>query len=166
MPVAREHQLYEKLARYLQQNYPSVIYRFDLAADLKLTKGQAAKFKRLHPNRGYPDLFIAEPRIDVGKEVNGMYELTKSHFETKDNPIEVFNKPDNELYHIYNGLYLELKAEGNSPFKKDGTLKKDQHLEEQMAILEKMRRRGYRADFATGFEEAKQIIDDYLGGEE
>lgn len=163
MPVAREHQLYEKIARYLQEYYSDVIYRFDLAADLKLTKGQAAKHKRLHPKRGYPDLFIAEPRIDVGKEVNGIYKLTRSHFGTKDNPIEVFNQPDNELYHIYNGLYLELKAEDNSPFKKDGTLKKDQHLEEQNEVLNQLREKGYAAYFAVGFEQAKQIIDDYLG---
>lgn len=146
MPIAREHQLYEKLARYLQQNYPSVIYRFDLAADLKLTKGQAAKFKRLHPYRGYPDLFIAEPIDGVSDERIADTKLTSWH---------EFG---------YCGLYIELKAEGNSPFKKDGTLKKDQHLEEQMVILEKMRRRGYRADFATGFDEAKAIIDEYLGG--
>jgi hypothetical protein len=54
-----EHNLYEQIARYLQQQYPDVIYRFDIAADLKLTPGQAAKHKRLHPKRGYPDLFIA-----------------------------------------------------------------------------------------------------------
>lgn len=56
-----EHQLYELIATYLRLQYPNVIYRFDLAADLKLTAGQAAKHKRLHPRRGYPDLFIAHP---------------------------------------------------------------------------------------------------------
>lgn len=160
----KEHQLYEKVARYLQMYYPDVIYRFDLAADLKLTVGQASKHKRLHPKRGYPDLFIAESKVDVGKEVDGMYELTGSHLGTKDSPVEVFNSPDNEMWHIYNGLYLEIKAEGNSPFKKDGTLKKEQHLEEQQAMLEALRLRGYKAVFAVGFEEAKKIIDDYLGG--
>lgn len=56
-----EHQLYEQIARYLQLQYPYVIYRFDLAADLKLTAGQAAKHKRLHPTRGFPDLIIYQP---------------------------------------------------------------------------------------------------------
>lgn len=132
--IQREHQLYEKIARYLQENYPDVIYRFDIAADLKLTKGQAAKHKRLHPKRGYPDLFIA----------NHYYDL--------------------ENYVDYHGLYLELKADGNSPFKKDGTLKKDEHLEEQNEMLQELERRGYVARFATGFDEAKKLIDDYLGG--
>lgn len=58
-----EHNLYEKIARYLQLQYPDAIYRFDVGADIKLTMGQAAKHKRLHPERGYPDLFIAEPKI-------------------------------------------------------------------------------------------------------
>lgn len=135
MRVDREHQLYVKIAQYLQRNYPKVVYRFDLAADLKLTVGQAKKFKTLHPERGYPDLFIANsaPRC-----IDGSWKYE------------------------YYGLYLELKAEGNSPFKKDGTLKKDQHLQEQMVMLEKLRRRGYRAEFATGFDETKKIIDEYL----
>jgi flagellar biosynthesis/type III secretory pathway protein FliH len=126
--------MYEQIARYLQLQYPEVIYRFDLAADLKLTAGQAAKHKRLHPHRGYPDLFIAEPKTTT-------YTME------------------------YTGLYLELKAEGNSPFKKDGTLKKNEHLEEQNEMLENLRDKGYKAEFAVGFEEAKEIIDDYLGGE-
>lgn len=132
--IQREHQLYEKIARYLQENYPDVIYRFDIAADLKLTKGQATKHKRLHPKRGYPDLFIA------------------NHYYDLENCVD------------YHGLYLELKADGNSPFKKDGTLKKDEHLEEQEEMLEALRSRGYMAHFATGFDEAKKLIDDYLGG--
>lgn len=122
-----EHKLYVDIAQYLQDYYPDVIYRFDLAADMKLTPGQAAKHKKLHPERGYPDLFIAQP-------VKGEH-----------------------------GLYLELKAEGNSPYRKDGTLKKDEHLEEQQRMLRRLRELGYRAEFATGFVQARKIIEDYLG---
>lgn len=57
----REHDIYKMIADYLRYQYPTVIYRFDLAADLKLTMGQASKHKRLQRYRGYPDLFIAEP---------------------------------------------------------------------------------------------------------
>ena len=121
-----EHNLYEQIARYLQLQYPDVIYRFDLASDLKLTPGQAAKHKRLHPTRGYPDLFIAESS-------------SKDH-----------------------GLYLEIKTESNSPYKKDGTLKKYKHLEEQAKMLERLRARGYRAEFGIGLENCKKIIDEYL----
>lgn len=122
-----EHNLYEQIARYLQLQYPDVIYRFDLASDLKLTPGQAAKHKRLHPERGYPDLFIAESS-------------SKDH-----------------------GLYLEIKTESNSPYKKDGTLKKDKHLEEQAEMLERLRARGYKAEFGVGYESTVKMIRDYLG---
>ena len=91
-----------------------------------MTTGQAAKHKRLHPERGYPDLFIAE---------------------------------SSRKFH---GLYLEIKTESNSPYKKDGTLKKDKHLEEQAEMLEKLRARGYKAEFGVGVEECKKIIDEYL----
>lgn len=136
-----EHNLYEQLARYLQLQYPNVIYRFDVGADLKLTPGQAAKHKRLHPERGYPDLYIAESSENVNsKDWNGIV----------------------REWGFYFGLYLEIKTESNSPYKKDGTLKKDQHLEEQAGMLEKLRARGYRAEFGVGFEGCKKIIDEYL----
>lgn len=57
-----EHDIYLQIAQYLRLRYPSVIYRYDLAADLKLSIGQAKKHKALQHYRGYPDLFIAEPR--------------------------------------------------------------------------------------------------------
>lgn len=136
-----EHNLYEQIARYLQLQYPNIIYRFDLAADIKLTPGQAAKHKRLHPERGYPDLYIAESSENINsKDWNGIV----------------------REWGFYFGLYLEIKTESNSPYKKDGTLKKDKHLEEQARMLEKLRARGYRAEFGVGFEGCKKIIDEYL----
>ena len=136
-----EHNLYEQLARYLQLQYPNVIYRFDVGADLKLTPGQATRHKRLHPERGYPDLYIAESSEYVNSK-----EWTGIVCE----------------WGFYFGLYLEIKTESNSPYKKDGTLKKDQHLEEQARMLEKLRARGYKAEFGVGFEGCKKIIDEYL----
>ena len=127
MPV-KEHDLYMMLADYLGYEYKGAIWRFDLAADLKLTIGQARKHKHLQQHRGYPDLFIAEPR---GK---------------------------------YHGLFLEVKRAGVKIYKRDGTLVSDAHIREQFDMLEQLRQRGYMAGFACGFDEAKKIIDSYLGG--
>ena len=127
-----EATLRQQVAEYLQLQYPDVIYRFDLAADLKLTVGQASRHKRLHPHRGYPDLFIAMPTVHYGR-----------HF---------------------GGLFIELKAEGKSPYKKDGTLKKDKHIEEQYEMLRLLSDRGYWTAFGVGFDECKKIIDEYLQG--
>lgn len=70
-----EHQLYKALAVHLKVAYPKIVYRFDLAADLKLTAGQAAKHKAIQGARGYPDLFIAEPR---GKYCGLFIEIKRS----------------------------------------------------------------------------------------
>ena len=62
----------------------------------------------------------------------------------------------------YHGLFIELKKAGTRIFKKDGTLVSDAHICEQFDMLEQLRQRGYMAEFACGFDEAKKIIDEYL----
>lgn len=60
------------------------------------------------------------------------------------------------------GLFIELKREGTRLKKKDGKWASP-HIEEQADVLDRLTFRGYRAEFAVGFDEAKRIIDDYLG---
>lgn len=131
-----EHELYVLIADYLRLQYPDIIYRFDLAADLKLSIGQAKKHKRLQRFRGYPDLFIAKPKLQQSKDGMPIY----TH-----------------------GLFLEIKKEGTKILKKDGELVADKHIREQAKMLQALERRGYRAMFAVGYEQAKQIIDEYIG---
>lgn len=69
-----------------------------------------------------------------------------------------------EARHGYHGLFLELKRAGSSPFKKDGSLRTDAHVQEQEAVLESLRKRGYKAEFAVGWPDARQKIDEYLSG--
>ncbi len=135
-----EHNLYEQIARYLQLQYPDVIYRFDIGADLKLTMGQAAKHKRLHPRRGYPDLFIAESSENVNsKDWNSIV----------------------REWGFYFGLYIEIKKDDEKLTKKDGSWRTP-HIAEQAEMLEKLRQAGYKAEFGIGFEGCKKIIDEYL----
>jgi hypothetical protein len=131
-----EHEMYAQIADYMRYRYPKAIYRFDLAADLKLSIGQAAKHKRLQGRRGYPDLFIAEPRT--------------------------IKKGSDKYY--YAGLFLELKRPGTTIYKKNGELVSNEHIQEQARMLEELRRRDYMAEFACGFDETKKIIDEYLSG--
>jgi len=72
---------------------------------------------------------------------------------------DLFIAVSNKYYH---GLYIELKADGKSPFKKDGKLKKDKHLEIQNNIHQVLRDEGYSCGFAVGFVEAKEVIDEYM----
>ncbi|WP_307089469.1 hypothetical protein [Arthrobacter sp. B2I5] len=68
------------------------------------------------------------------------------------------------LYGEYPGLFIELKADGVELYKKDGTLRKNEHYEEQAAMLQRLRDRGYKAEFAVGFVQARKLIDEYLTG--
>lgn len=66
--------------------------------------------------------------------------------------------------HGYHGLYLELKREGESVRRKDnGELLKNEHLQAQAEMHEKLRAEGYWCDFVIGFGEAKRVLDWYLG---
>lgn len=65
-----------------------------------------------------------------------------------------------EPRHGYHGLFFELKSE--SPFKRDGTLKKDAHLEAQGVTLERLREKGYWAEFEWDFDNIRRRIDGYF----
>lgn len=63
----------------------------------------------------------------------------------------------------YAGLMIELKKDGTRLKKKNGEWASD-HIREQAEVLEQLREKGYRAEFAVGYKEAIELIDDYLGG--
>ena len=60
----------------------------------------------------------------------------------------------------YHGLFLELKVK--SPFKKDGTLLKDEHLQKQFDTLARLNERGYKALFVWSFDAAIKVINEYF----
>lgn len=143
-----ELELQMQVADYLRLQYPDVLFHSDFGSGIKLTMGQAIKQKRLQGGRrSWPDMFIAEPKnVKAGcKVITDGDIIEEAHF----------------LEQKY-GLFIELKKEGTRIFKKDGTLVSDAHICEQFDMLEQLRRRGYVAEFACGFDEAKKIIDEYL----
>lgn len=128
-----EKQLHKQICDYIKAQYKNVLFNTDLSG-IRLTMGQAVQAKKLRSGNGFPDIMILQPK--------------------KAYVIESIN------YYIYCGLFLEVKKE--TPFKKDGKLKKDKHLEEQYEMHIKMIKLGYWAEFVWTFEGAKRIIDDYL----
>ena len=144
-----ELELQVQVADYLCQHYPSVLFHSDYGSGLKLTIGQARKQRRLQGGRrAWPDMFIAGAIPKMGYKG-----IT-----------------------IWYGLFLELKKDGEklhpgprakNRFKSiDGKEYKTEHLMEQADVLSKLRRAGYAAEFAIGYDEAQKIIDEYLGGPE
>lgn len=65
-------------------------------------------------------------------------------------------------FRYIHGLFLELKKEGTRLKKKNGELVANEHIREQAKLLDQLRERGYAAEFACGFDEAKNLIDFYL----
>lgn len=66
------------------------------------------------------------------------------------------------LDNYYMGLFIELKRPDVKIYKKNGELVANEHIREQAALLDELRQRGYKAEFACGFDKAKKIIDEYL----
>ena len=64
----------------------------------------------------------------------------------------------------WHGLFIELKRDYDSLYNKDGSFKKSGHISEQYTCLNELRKKGYYADFACGFDAAKEMIDSYLLG--
>lgn len=60
----------------------------------------------------------------------------------------------------YFGLFIEFKAK--NPYLKDNSLSKDAHVQAQAQMLEKLRTKGYQAQFEWDFYFAKGTIDHYM----
>jgi hypothetical protein len=122
-----EYDLQVAVCRYLAYQYSDIDFMSDTIANLKLTKMQSVRNKKIQKN-GFkcPDVIVFEAR-------NG-----------------------------YHGLFIELKVA--TPFKKDGTIKAstNDHLKGQLETIEKLNAKGYKACFGVGFEQTKNIIDEYL----
>lgn len=163
-----ESDLQIQVADYLRLQYPDVLFHSDFGSGVKLTPGQAIMQKRQNGGRrAWPDMVIAKHKISHGYLADGYMRPFQGGFED-----EGYSIGDEKV--IWFGLYLELKKEGKTlhpgpraknRFKsKDGKEYKTEHLMEQADCLYDLRQRGYCAEFAIGFDEAKKIIDEYLGG--
>lgn len=155
-----ELELQAQVADYIRLRYPGVIFHSDFGSGIKLTMGQAIKQKRLNGGRrAWPDMFIAETKIPEPS----CRELTEEERKEVEEKLGGLDGIACVKYlQNYYGLFIELKKEGTRIFKKDGRLVADEHIREQFDMLEELRRRGYAAEFACGFDEAKKIIDEYL----
>lgn len=120
-----EFELQKSICRWLNVQYPKVLYLSDTIASVKLTIPQQNRNKLIQKN-GFktPDLLIFEPNKE------------------------------------FKGLFIELKVK--SPFKKDGTLLKDEHLESQQKTINDLKQKGYYACFSWSLEMTMYIINKYM----
>ena len=123
--IHHEYLLQKEVCKFLDVNYPDVMYMSDTIANVKLTLPQQARNKAIQ-KEGFkcPDLIIFEPKGG------------------------------------YSGLFLELKTK--SPFKKDGGLYKNNHLEGQHKTIISLFCKGYAAYFAWDIKQIKDVINNYM----
>ena len=62
----------------------------------------------------------------------------------------------------HHALLLELKRVESSPYRKDGTIRKNKHVQEQAEMLQRLLAVGYWANFAVGFDDSIAQIDAYV----
>ena len=148
----REANLQVQVADYLRLRYPNVLFHSDYGSGVKLTMRQAIVQKRQNGGRrAWPDLFIAEPKHKWSEDRDNLGIF-----------IGFAGDGETQLYSmVFGGLMIELKREGTRLKKKNGEWASD-HIAEQAEVLEELRKRGYKAEFACGFDEAKKLIDDYF----
>lgn len=175
----QEEAIQERIANYLVQNYPNVLFHSDYGSGAKLTKGQSAKQKRLNGGRrAWPDMVIAEVKYVYSNNNTPLFQVYKEGWGDLERDA-VCDTDWLELYalhymHPLSGLYLEIKKDGeniyaqrnlNDPNKLslDGKVYADKHIKEQADVLYKLRQAGYCAEFAIGYDHAISIITDYLG---
>ena len=120
-----EFVLQKAVCRFLNKNYPEVLFLSDTIGNIKLTQFQASRNKEIQDEDfKCPDLLILEP-----------------------------NK-------FYKGLFIELKIK--TPFKKNGELLKNDHLEAQQKSINLLIAKGYCAFFKWEFDDIKELIRWYM----
>jgi len=145
-----------------------VITKTDWLAALK--KSPAKKRKKGKKEENDQTAFAAfvrlmYPHVEFTSDICGMY-LTIGQRVRVNSQRSKGKKPDMTFYEPmgpYHGLVLELKSEEDSPFsKKDGKILMNKHVVEQAAMLQRFRNKGYKAEFAVGYEGAKRIFVEYM----
>lgn len=156
-----ESQLQQQVADYLRLQYPNILFHSDFGSGVKLTPAQAAIQKRQNGGRrAWPDMFVARPLFWRGEKELPSFVAECEAFDfyyistSRDNIVE---------YEAY-GLFIELKKDGTRLKKRNGEWATE-HIAEQAKVLEDLRKLGYCAEFAVGFDQTKKIIDEYLRGE-
>ena len=74
--------------------------------------------------------------------------------------------PDLAIYescHGYNACFIEIKKEGVTIYKRNGSIVADKHIQEQAKVHQDLRARNYYATFAVGLDDLIKVIDWYLG---
>ena len=107
----------------------------------------------------YPKVFFISEQSGLRVSIGLRAKLKRTRSNHTHLDLYILHPSKDESKH---GLVLELKAKPVK--KKNGELFKSEHLAEQQDTINKLNKLGYVASFATSFQEAKTLIDNYLNG--
>ena len=60
------------------------------------------------------------------------------------------------------GLFIEIKASVDTLYTNDGRIRNIEHIKEQLEMIKRLQNKGFKAVFGAGFDDCKEIIDEYL----
>ena len=105
----------------------------------------------------YPKVLFASDTI-ASIKLTPQQQLRNKKIQNSD-----FKLPDLLIFEpkgSFSGLFIELKVK--SPFKKNGEILKDEHLEGQLKTINDLKSKGYYACFSWSFEMTISIINQYM----
>lgn len=129
-----EDALYKQVAALMKICYPTVLYRFDFGAGAFLS--------------GNFRLMNLQKAIQIENDKCKWPDFFVAE------PAII----DGQIYH---GMFLEMKAEGEQVFRKNGNYVSD-HVRVQAMTLQDLEGRGYFAKFAIGIVQVETFVDSYL----
>lgn len=116
-------------------------------------------YKAVFPK--YPNsILIINPLTDMsfGKDGGKIMGMAKNMGFRNSQPDVIILQPSKG----YTGLVMELKAEGKSPFKLNGEIRANDHLQAQYRELIRYQKLGYLAQFVVGFDEGEKLMKNYF----
>lgn len=120
--------------------------------EFDLQKRVCAYLRAVHPDVLFMSDTIASLKLTKQQAIRNS-QIQKPGFKTPD--VIVF-----EPRGKFTGLFIELKVV--TPFKINGELKADKHIQEQYDSMNKLIKRGYHASFQWEFKAIVRLINWYL----
>ena len=138
---------------YFKNGYKPMMDREETWSEQQLTSKIAEYMRTYHPTIPF--------QVDLSGEKLSKAAASRS----SKSRAEMYKQPDLTIYvkkGKFGTLMLELKKLSTHPLRKDGKLKKSEHLEIQASSIEWLRKYGQCADFGVGYKDTIEKINKYL----
>ena len=106
----------------------------------------------------YPDVYFLSDPSGIKMSIGMAVQLKKGRSKHAQLDIVIL-----EPRKGFNGLIIEVKRSHSEVFKKDKlTLRKNKHIDKQIASIKHLQSKGYEAGYVFGFDDAIAYIHTYM----